>query len=255
MVELEVTQAYEGGFRVSWRLSGTEHMGDTQVEVLRSASFTGPWITVLPATPDVTDFVDGLLPPEDQPFYRIRIYRRGYDPVEFPSIGGRTVAPEQDSLVRHVAHEIVWSVRQAGGRKILYYPVKTSGPHCHCFDTVSGKTANKNCRSCFGTGFQGGFFNPLVVHMAIGPARDRDSKTPNVGIAGYIPLARRGDVVIEREGRRWEVDSATLGEYRRNPVRHTLHLQSVGPSSILRELPVDYALLGSDISQVGDLLT
>ena len=255
MVRVEVTIADEGAYRVSWRLSGTEFALDTRVEVLRSPSFTGPFETMLPPSSDITEFVDYQVARNVRPFYRIRVHRGSEPTVEYPNVGGQTVSAEQDSEVRAVIRHVTQMIRDGGARKVLYFPVKSSGPRCHCFDPVSGRK-NENCRSCFGSGFQGGFFNPIIVHAGIGEQTTQYSEQFNVqgvlasAIAPYIPLVRREDVIIEKENKRWRVIAAEAKEYRRNVVRQTLYLSAVGIDNILQELPVDFSLLGTDRSVV-----
>ena len=256
MVNLEVTIADEGSYRVSWRLSGSEFASDTQVEVLRSPSFTGPFDTILPPSADITDFVDTQVGRNERPFYRIRIHRSLSPVVEYPFAGGQTVSAEQDSEVRAVIRHVAQMIRDGGARKVLYFPVKSSGPRCHCFDTVSGKK-EENCRSCFGTGFQGGFFNPIIVHAGIGEQTTQYSEQYNVqgalasAVVPYIPLVRKYDVIVERENKRWRVVASAAKEYRRNVVRQTLHLAPLRLDHIVQELPVDFSLLGTDRSVVG----
>jgi len=256
MLNFEVTIAGDDAYRVSWRLSGTEFAADTQVEILRSPSFTGPYETILPPSRDITDFVDTMVHHRVRPFYQIRIHRQGSDPVTYPSVSGVTVAPEQDGDIRAVIRERIRAIRHGGGRKILYYPVKTSGPKCHCWDKVSRKAEVHNCRSCFGSHFHGGFYNPILLHAAIGSPNTQFSERFRVdgqvssAILPNLPLIRQGDVIIEKENKRWRVLGNDPGEYKRNIVRQTVYLAPISVDDILFELPADFTLLGSDAAAV-----
>lgn len=252
MISFEVTIAGDDAYRVSWRLSGTEFAGDTKVEVLRSPSFTGPFETILPPSGDVTDFVDTFIESRLVPFYRIRVYRHGQEPRTYPATGGVTIAPEQDGEIRAVIRERIRSIRHGGGRKVLYYPVKATGPRCSCYDEVSRKSEVRNCRSCFGSSYFGGFFNPILIHAAIGSPSDQFSERFRVSgqvssaIIPNLPIIRQGDVVIEKENKRWRILGNDPAEYKRNIIRQTIFLAPLSIDDIIFELPADFTLLGSD---------
>jgi len=255
MIDFEVTIAGDDAYRVSWRLSGTEFAGDTKVEVLRSPSFTGPFETILPSSSDVSDFVDTFVESRLRPFYALKVHRTGADPLLLPAQGGRTVAPEADGDVRAIIRDGIRALRHAG-RKVLYYPIKATGPNCICYDELSGRQEVHNCRSCYGSGFFGGFFNPILVHAAIGAPqtqfseRFRVSGQVNSAVLPNLPIIRQGDVIIEKENRRWKVLGNDPGEYMRNVVRQTVYLAPLGVDDIIYELPVDFTLLGTDDAAV-----
>lgn len=255
MIDLEVNLTDEADVRVSWRLSGQEFTGETLVELLRSDSFTGPYETILPASADVTDLLDTHQERGVRYFYKLRAHR-GAEVEEFPASGGVTLAPEQDSEVRAVLRQVIWNIRNSGGRKVLYYPIRRSGSYCHCYDPISGKGTRKNCRSCFGESYQGGYFNPIIIHAAIGAVSLKASERFRIqggmssGMIPYIPMARDGDVIIEKENKRWQVIGADPVEYKRTTVRQTVYLAPIAFDDIRFEIPVDFDVLGSDQSAV-----
>jgi len=218
-----------------------------RVTLYRSEGFSGPFSKIGgPFLPEVIS-VEDLLGKKTRPYYYAVEVDLGEAQVRFPRIGGITLSADLIPLAKEALRKTIRSIRISRGRKILYYPTRTSGPYCSCFDRVNGRW-DKACRSCFGTKFQAGFYNPLVLHAAIvaGQVQDSGKDSPTSAIIPAISMARKGDVVVERENRRWIVGEISVGEYARVPVRQTLQLLPLDSSSVLQELPVDFSLLGID---------
>lgn len=237
---------------VSWNVSGDEFNCPYKVTVYRSDSFSGPYVRLVgPLFPEHV-FIEDMLGKKGRPYFYALELDLGDQTRRVPSVGGVTVSADTTALVREFMRKTIRSIRLSRGRKVLYFPARTSGPFCHCFDRVTSKF-NKNCRSCFGRRYQAGFYNPLVLHAAIGAgstAQPNDSSSvkdaPTSAVIPAIALAREGDVIVEKENRRWAVVGVDVGEYGRVPIRQTLQLTPIRMDSVLQELPVDFSLLGND---------
>jgi hypothetical protein len=58
------------------------------------------------------------------------------------------------------------------------------GPRCpDCTDTLTEEISNSQCATCYGTGFEFGYFAPLAAHYAdVGMESNREHRDPNKGM-------------------------------------------------------------------------
>jgi hypothetical protein len=250
LIRAEATYADLSTVRLVWRLTGENFACPVSVYVMKSPSFTGPYALVSGAIEDSTQYLDPIMSVDNKAsYYRLKI-EVGGETLYHPEIGGVTIEPQKSNLMDEAIRQMILNLRLAG-RKVLYYPIKSSGPWCHCYDEIE-QTHDKKCLSCFGVKYMGGFFNPLVTYASISSqanqlsAESRTKDSPEQGAVPYLPLARQGDIIIERENQRWIVGSIKEEQWRRVTMRQTLFLFPVSTDSVVQELPVNWELLGID---------
>jgi len=250
LIRTEATYADLSTVRLVWRMTGENFAYPFRVFVMKSSSFTGPYAVVSGAIEDSNQYLDPILSVDHKaPYYRLRI-EVGGETIFHPEVGGVTIEPQKSNLMDEAVRQMILNLRLAG-RKVLYYPVKTSGPWCYCFDDME-QTHDKRCLSCFGVKYAGGFYNPLITYASISSqpnqlsAESRTHDGPEQAAVPYLPLAKQGDILIERENQRWLVGSVKEEQWRRVTMRQTLFLFPIATDSVVQELPVDWDLLGID---------
>lgn len=92
---------------------------------------------------------------------------------------------------------------------------RTAGTRCSCYSPAFESGGSDACNACYGTSFQGGYEVLIDVEMRILTPNEMLRVQPaglqfvstDTGWIVDFPLMRNGDVVVRRNGRRYEVDS------------------------------------------------
>jgi len=80
------------------------------------------------------------------------------------------------------------SLGKAAGVKLAILQRRRSGTLCpECGDPVTYEAGNANCKVCYGMGYQGGFYEPIIVYGLRGPEQD---STQHVGSASPVRRVR-----------------------------------------------------------------
>lgn len=149
-------------------------------------------------------------------WYRLRVRSRSSDAeYVFPTEGGVRLAAEPDLTALEMARMENLILREAKGRKVWVFPVRTGGQRCTtCWDRVQQKRLVGNCGVCFSTGWAGGYFAPVECYMQIVTPDESTSRTPqsarteveNTTFAlGNYPEIGDRFLIVEAENVRWKV--------------------------------------------------
>lgn len=195
---------------------------DYECFVQRSISQYGPYVDVGAAQIGQFWFRDTTIRGQhsfyDRLWYRLRVRRRSTaEEFVFPAEGGTRLGAEPDLTALEMARMENLILREAKGRKVWVFPVRTGGQRCTtCWDHVQQKRLLGNCGACFGTGWAGGYFAPIECYMQIVTPDQAVMRTPqsaqteveNTTFAlGNYPELGDKFLVIEAENVRWKVGS------------------------------------------------
>ena len=138
--------------------------------IYRSTAYTGIFYK-LNKTPLMTNrFVDSIgSNPNIVYWYKISSL---YQSEEGQWIEGKTSKPIQyeprntNIWFQKMNERNFWILKNDG---ILFdfYSRKYEGELCHCFDPIRGQAAAANCKTCFGTGFVGGFAPQCQLYIRL----------------------------------------------------------------------------------------
>jgi hypothetical protein len=245
-MDFRVVRVSPGQIALQWDISGfVQH--PLQVYIQRSGSFTGPFVEIAGPVVDYDTYNDTALQRGSTPYYRLRVVRDGED-LYIPPSGGHTVAPTETLEIAEVRYQLYMDLYYAQDL-CLYYPVRTSGQRCSCYDTVTGRKQPK-CLSCFGTGYVGGFFNPIVLPAKRTPKQagqsgdtDREKGEAITCLFPGVFLMRKGDVFVDGTNDRFLVARASATRYRGSMVRQSVVAFPVQTDNLLMQLPADLGLL------------
>ena len=132
------------------------------------------------------------------------------------------------------------------------------GQRCpSCYDELLSRTTSSFCKSCFGTGFFGGYFPQFDVFVNF----DIEPKQSRIEVRGEIediddtawmsnfPILDPGDLLVRDDGRRWLIISTQSSEIRRVPVSQRLFMRCINPNERnFYEIPVN----PPNVPKVGD---
>lgn len=248
VTNITVSSYYFDRLDVAWRISDTrEDVHDYTFTLERSESEGGPWDTIVEGMEDRYTFTDGsvdLRHKHRSYFYRIAVVRKSDSETVYSKASHRS--PELTLLALEVRRREAMHFRKNIGRKVLWFPRRTFGQRCRCWDLTMGLKKRGDCEECFGTGYLRGYMNPVEMWAQFDPSILSNEQLPDAETQQVMTVARvpgyykvkPKDVVVEAEDRRWRVVHASPTERLRATLHYELRMSEIAPSSIEYKLPV-----------------
>lgn len=223
-------------------------MTDLAFVVFRSTGPTGPWEEIGVAEPGRFEFTDTDV-------VGAGIHRSYYFIVRCASVSQQGYS---DSPVRrlehdpdHIALEMIRKknlfLLARGGIAGAVVPRKSWGAKCsRCYNYERGLPEDPDCPICYGTGFTGGYLNPVLIPMLFNPPRmaivnaglKYEPHQIYVELANW-PIAYPHDVVVDRVMNiRYRIDQVTPTSHRMHIVSQVAMLLRVDENDVLYDLPI-----------------
>lgn len=178
-------------------------------------------------------------------YYRITATGPDGDIVSEPTLCGPR--PPLDGLEMTRLHNVL--LREHVGRQCLVLASRTFGDRCDtCYDRITGRRTSSNCRVCYNTGFLRGYHRPILAYIQIDPSdkaqtNGRELVSEQVfanSRMGVYPIVKPRDLIIEREGRKWRVNSVRQTERLRSPIHQEVSLTLIPPGDIEHRIPIKF---------------
>ena len=221
---------------------------DLRFVVFRSTGPEGPWEEVGVAEQGRYDFTD-------LDVVGAGIHRSYYYIVRCASVSGKGFS---DSPVRRLEHDpdhialemirkknLFLTVRSGIAAAVL--PRKSWGAKCpRCYNRERGLPEDADCPVCYGTGYSGGFLNPILVPALFNPPRmallaaglKYEPNQIYVEVSNW-PLLYAHDVLVDRTMNiRYRVDQVTPTSHRMHVVSQVALLLRVDDNDVLYDLPI-----------------
>lgn len=245
---INVTKTLPDTYRVTWE--SPELLPDDNVTVLRSeAAFVGFEPVAGPFKAYITgELYDQLVSHIDKVYYKIRI-TRGSEEFLFPEEGvaGVSNAAPLSTIVLQRRKHLAMNFKR-NGVEVLYYKKRLLAMRCPvCVDPTTDKQMFADCDMCYGTGYVGGYYTPLKLHVLL--SGDREFK--GVSTAGFVETAAvslkipgwlepfPGDVVRDPAGDMWEISNKIRPlVFQRGVIQYDTIAVKVEPHSAAYRLPV-----------------
>ena len=137
--------------------------------------------------------------------------------------------------------------RGHSGIELKIFKQKHWGTRClECFDPVTEESFKTDCGNCFGTSFEGGFWNPVTILAKIEPFPKvqvidgtfgvREDLSSQAHIRAF-PIVKKGDFIVETaNNNRHYINSVRLVEHTRFPVKQLVEISTIERSSPLYTL-------------------
>jgi hypothetical protein len=150
-------------------------------------------------------------------------------------------------IAKEMDREYSIEYKAYSGVNLRIYKQRQWGERCtECYNPITEEVTDSNCPGCFGTSFVGGFWNPIDIlgKIDIYPRgqqiRDPFGFTEDHVSTAHIrafPTVRKGDIIIERAHNiRWYVNSVSVIEHARFPVKQLAEVRQIERSSVFYEL-------------------
>lgn len=266
------------GVFVQWHVEGTS-TSDIVFKLERSGSPEGPFELVMDSLtsfhffddlrhvpvpePEITSaeactgLPDTVVTPTRENVNFLSLHRQIYYRVT-ATTGGQTfehVRPLGDNLPRKqylLRRKIQRDIRvgfKFSGIPLVVLKRRHWGTRCAtCFDLLTKRVTKSKCDDCFGTGFEGGYFEPVRITGRIGVDNIQtqitqhgkvDTNQKQLTILDY-PVLEEADIIVElRQNNRYIVRTITQTELQTVTVHQRAIISEVERDSIEYRLPVN----------------
>ena len=249
MVEFERVDVYQtspGVSIVHWSFKPTnEDLSGLVMEISRSYAPNDGFEKVGEAVYPQTYFRDVTLNVYDHwrdAYYRLSAVFQGRT-LEFgPATVGSDFPPQAREMTRRVEVELRFS-----GMPMMVY-LKRQGPRCSaCWDEFLKKATDARCPKCFATGYEGGFYEPVLTLGNFLPEEKRDlpettrrQDSQTALKMSNFPLVRPQDVIYLVNSRtRWRVVQVTPNRMHDCIVHQDpVVVAKLNPTDIEHDLPI-----------------
>lgn len=206
---------------IFWEVKATtEDIQDYSFYIERSEAEAGPWDQLAGPLVDTFYYRDANVPTISTTrtlFYRIKVEHNVSKNTTYSSIIDRVGKPDAYASEIIKLENVMFS--ELVGTRAWVFPVKTFGQRCPaCWDDVLQKRTTSSCNTCWGTGFSGGYHNPIQVWCQVdepperteyaSPMKDDHRQTNYFNVRmGPSPDVKPLDLIVDHLNRRLRVYS------------------------------------------------
>ena len=206
---------------ITWEIKATtEDVQDYTFYVERSESEAGPWDNISGGLIDSFIFRDANIPSLSTTrtlFYRIKVEHNVTKDVGYSKIVDRAGHPDAYASEIIRLENVMFS--ELVGVRAWVFPIKTFGQRCpDCWDDVLQKRTSDSCKTCWRTGFSGGYHYPIQVWCQVdsppeeteyvSPMKDDHRQVNYINVRmGPSPDVKPLDLIIDHLNRRLRVFS------------------------------------------------
>ena len=220
---LEVTSFNFGQRTLNWTVeSTTESISDYELNIYRAEFYPQGDVLdqmVLVASGitaesyDWTDYtISGYEYSQHREFYYAAVPTNESTSVQGDYVGPSTVIAQADFIADFVKLEQGIGFRLTG-QPLAVLKKKTFGTYCTCYDSTLGRQTESNCEDCYDTGFDGGYYDSIIVSGILNayPKRQMimdwgvwEPGDAMMTLQSY-PVISPDDVLVDRVNKRWKI--------------------------------------------------
>lgn len=244
----------------------TESLADYTIAVMRSEAQAGEFEVVSQemACNEVFEFQDNsvnLYAKWRDYHWRLRVTKtetgttRTYGSTPYEKVlsesldpGGIVLEALPDPVAVEASRRFDMVLREFIGRRVLVLPQRTHGTRCGgCWDNLKRRRTTSNCKTCFGSGVQGGYYQPQETFAAKPPHAEMVEVTSMFEMQpldvlmwfGSRPRLKPRDLVVNTEGFRWRVERVQRSEKNWALTRQTVQLRAISRDQVEYDIPID----------------
>lgn len=271
-MEIQITQTIPvlrtpeaNGIFLQWNLPSPPSTGVKEFKLERSGSPEGPFELVVdnliefhffddlrstpaPATGEVRENLN-FISLSRTIYYKITVTAVNGDTATATSVVGATLANRKIALLRRKMQRDLSVAFKFNGIELAVLKRRHWGTRCTvCFDTLTKKVTDSKCNTCFGTGFEGGYFTPVRVIGRIGVQNIQTNITPQdkadinkkrLTILAY-PEIEVDDIVVDiQQNKRYIIQHRSTTELQTVPVHQVLTVSELARDSIEYRVPAN----------------
>lgn len=234
-------------YTIEWDVEGASDPDAVTIIIYRSEVKGEPWAEVASfALGSTRHYFDYSVSPNNLHrvfYYKIKAEEGTYTYESEPLSSYPVATPAALMLVRKNENLLIRKGKV--GIPSFIFVKRTWGTRCPaCF---RGGTADSTCEKCFGTGFVGGYYDPIDTYVARSPEQRVSGSAKGVPIEtdrrrywmSNYPLLREGDVIVDNRGERWKVlPGIQVTDFQGFPLRQIFNASRRPNSDVIYKLPV-----------------
>lgn len=198
---------------------------------------------------ECNDFSANLLNDEIMYYYKIKITNILTDEFTFSDImpSYKIKCDNYAYYLTEVYNKYLEDV--IGNEEILLLKRKRTGELCECFDDIRGPRNSDKCEKCFGTGYVGGFYPPMIMRVNY---LNTESIQEEMDIKGTFksdgprqfwtcnyPIIQEGDIVLDTlTNARYTVQSWQPSRKNGFLIRQVIQITRLPESSIFNKVTI-----------------
>lgn len=242
---------------IQWAVKDPPAPGVYSVKVFRSGSLEGPWEELFTAT-NTFAYVDtfahaGSIKPNylrltGNLYYRVTVVAPTGATATASVEAGVEAAGKLGGIRRKAERDLMVQLRKLDGSAIAILKRKHYGELClKCRDKTTHSVIRSSCKTCWGTGITGGYWNPVASFARRTPAGASSAVTPQqrsdtAGVTLWLPstpAVEPDDILVSfRDQRRYVVSDAEQPEVQMEPTHQKVTVQEISSDSLLYEMQV-----------------
>ena len=222
--EIDIVNTYSFDYwTISWTIQETgENVDNFTFDIYRANSTEGPWVRIASGLTDFSyqDTSIKFFKPSEVYFYKVEVQDIYSQERVLYDVIGRAIYRAPDNIALAVFHdETIYLERVVNNPEIYVLVKKRSGTRCtNCWDSVRRQPTKTKCNVCYGTGYEGGFYDPVPVKYCLLSGRSTlesyaemadvsDEKfSPTQLWIQNSPIMHSGDLIIDSLNNRYEIN-------------------------------------------------
>lgn len=245
---------------IQWLIRNPVAASGYTFSVYRAASPNGPWETLDNTLADTYFYVDdtftsptdqtssGLFSMRQALYYKVEVDHEDLTaPISIVKQFEAGLDRRRASIARKLRRDVNVMLRKGSGTEVAILKRRWWGEQCDC-KTKTGQITRSHCRTCFGTGIIGGYWDP-VYSFAVRSASPVDERTSVEGnvethylqvLMSYLPEVAPKDVLVfMRDNKRYIIDSVQTTEIHTVNIHQELQVSELARSSREYDVIVD----------------
>jgi hypothetical protein len=251
---------YPTGVLIQWHLNRINESGTFKTTISRSGGMAGPWEILAENLENTYAYVDklnainGVIKPNllnefKSIYYKIEVTTPSGKIIETIEETGPSVKGKMAGFQRKLVRDLLVQLKKFNGTRVAILKRKLWGEYCpKCFDKKTKEVVRSGCKTCWGTGFVGGYWTPMLSYARRAPGNastaitpDQRSETSDVKIWTIdVPGLDVDDIfVFLEDNRRFRIDTTAQPEIQLTPTGQMFNAQEFNRDHIIYNLKVD----------------
>lgn len=157
-----------------------------------------------------------------------------------------------DLVATYIIEEHLFAHRHVYGVPVLIYQLMTTGARCECWDPVLKRVTTSSCQICKGSGFIGGYYDPMPSWMDFNPVAKieqiadwgpKQLMQTDIQFTDY-PILQIGDIILSATDMKfWRIENVRPTEKNRTIILQVARLNAVNRSDIEYTLDIPQEII------------
>lgn len=234
---------------LSWELDNTasETFTDYRLLVYRSENQNSDFRFIANSAMNDVMFVDCAVSTRSKNrryYYKLLVKNISTVETSWSEVMG--IGSDPDVIALEIIRRERLLLKQYLKNKCFIYIPRLSGPKCSsCYDEMMGRRTSTECKACYGTGFECGFYTPISSYVKIDPDAQifqaanfgpMEASETNAWITSWPRIPINSYIFEIETGMRWRVSQIGKTEKSRYVIRQLLRLRGEDRGSIIYDI-------------------